>query len=115
MRLVRIIAAVLIIAAVVLYFTAKEYALYPAAVGFLLVALINLPLNIWLAIKREKQRKQDLEQFEAERKPRKKDAKDEVNNDDPVRYENRKSGLRWGGGNVHAANADRKSRKKFLR
>jgi len=35
MKLVRIIAVVLIIAAVVLYFTAKEFALYPAAVGFI--------------------------------------------------------------------------------
>jgi len=68
MRLVRIIALVLIIAAVVLYFTAKEYALYPAAVGFVLIALINLPLNIWIAINREKHRKSELRKFEAERK-----------------------------------------------
>jgi hypothetical protein len=68
MRLVRIIAVVLIIAAVVFYFTAKEYAIYPAAIGFLLVALINLPLNIWLAIKREKLRKRELEKYEAERR-----------------------------------------------
>ena len=68
MKLVRIAAMVLIIAAVILYFTAKEYALYPAAVGFVLIALINLPLNIWLAIKQGKQRKQELEKFEAERK-----------------------------------------------
>jgi hypothetical protein len=68
MKLVRIIAAVLIIVAIILYFTAKEYALYPAALGFLIVALINLPLNIWLAFKREKQKKRELEKFEAERK-----------------------------------------------
>ena len=68
MGTVRIIAVILIIVAVILYFTAKEYALYPAAVGFVLIALINLPLNIWLAIKGEKQRKRELENFEAERK-----------------------------------------------
>jgi hypothetical protein len=112
MKLVRIIAAVLIVAAIVLYFTAKEYALYPAAVGFILVALINIPLNIWLAFKREKERKEEIAKYEAGRK----DPADKTDRtDDPIRYENRKSGLRWGGGNVHAANAERKTRKKFLR
>jgi hypothetical protein len=112
MKLVRIIAAVLVVLAIVLYFTAKEYALYPAALGFILVALINLPLNIWLAFKREKERKIELEKYEAGRK----DSNDKADkNDDPIRYENRRSGLKWGGGNVHAANAERKTRKKFLR
>jgi hypothetical protein len=54
MNIVRIIAIVLVIVAAVLYFYAKEYALYPAIVGFALIALINLPLNIWLSIQRGK-------------------------------------------------------------
>jgi hypothetical protein len=113
MNLVRIVAVVLIIVSAVLYFTAKEYAIYPALAGFAVIALINLPLNIWLAFQREKQRKLEMEQYEAGRK---KDEKDKAKpSDDPIRYENRKSGLKWGGGNVHAANADRKPRKKFLR
>jgi hypothetical protein len=66
MRLVRIIAAVLIIVAMVLYFTAKEYALYPAALGFILIALINIPLNIWLGFKRNRERRKEIEKFEAE-------------------------------------------------
>jgi len=32
------------------------------------MSLANRPLNIWLARKPEKQRKRELEQFEAERK-----------------------------------------------
>lgn len=112
MNLVRIVAVVLIIASAVLYFTAKEYALYPAIAGFAIIALINLPLNIWMAFQREKERKRELEQYEAGRKDEKDIAKP---GNDPIRYENRKSGLKWGGGNVHAANADRKPRKKFLR
>lgn len=54
MNIVRIIAVVLVIVAAVLYFYAKEYAVYPAIVGFALIALINLPLNIWLSIQRGK-------------------------------------------------------------
>lgn len=68
MNLVRIIAVVLIILSAILYFTAKEYALYPAVAGFILIALINLPLNIWLAYKREKLRKEERDKFEAEKK-----------------------------------------------
>jgi len=64
MNLVRIIAVVLIIASTILYFTAKEYALYPAIAGFALIALINLPLNLWLAYKRERQRKEELRKYE---------------------------------------------------
>lgn len=113
MNLVRIVAVVLIIASAILYFTAREYALYPALVGFAVIALINLPLNIWLALQREKERKREMDNYEAGRR---KDEKDKAHTgDDPIRYENRKSGLKWGGGNVHAANADRKPRKKFLR
>lgn len=51
MNLVRIIAVIMIIASAILYFTAKEYAIYPAIVGFAMIALINLPLNIWLTYK----------------------------------------------------------------
>ena len=68
MNLVRIVAVVLIIVSAVLYFTAKEYALYPAIAGFAIVALINLPLNIWLAIQREKARKREMKKYEADRK-----------------------------------------------
>lgn len=39
--------------------------------------------------------------------------------DEPVvfksEYRERKSGLNWGGGNVHAANASRGSRRKFMK
>jgi len=68
MKIVRIIAMVLIITSLVLYFTAKEYALYPAIAGFAIIALINLPLNIWLAVQRGKLRKKELDKYEAERK-----------------------------------------------
>lgn len=68
MNLVRIIAVVLIIIGAVLYFTAKEYALYPAIAGFAIIALINIPLNIWLAVQRGKLRKEELDKYEAERK-----------------------------------------------
>lgn len=71
MNLVRIIAVVFIIVSAVLYFTAKEYALYPAIAGFAIIALINLPLNIWLAVQREKARKQELEKYEESRKDEK--------------------------------------------
>lgn len=78
MNLVRIIAVVLIIASAILYFTAREYALYPALAGFAMIALINLPLNIWLAIQREKERKRELETYE---KGRRKDNKDKTHPD----------------------------------
>ena len=64
MKTVRIIALVLIVASVILYFTAKEYALYTAITGFSVIALINLPLNIWLAFKREKRRKEEIKNLE---------------------------------------------------
>ena len=57
MNIVRIIAVVLVIVSAILYFYAREYALYPAIVGFAIIALINLPLNIWLSIQKEKIRK----------------------------------------------------------
>ncbi len=41
MNKVRFAAVILIIAAAALYFTEKEYALYPAIVGFALMVLIN--------------------------------------------------------------------------
>ncbi len=72
MNLVRIAAAALILASAVLYFTAEEYALYPALLGFLLMLFINMPIHIWLAVKKEKERKEQLKQFEAERKENKK-------------------------------------------
>lgn len=78
MNLVRIIAAAMIIASAILYFTAKEYALYPAIAGFAIIALVNLPLNIWLAVQREKQRKLEMEKYAAERKTAKRDVKDET-------------------------------------
>ncbi len=68
MKIVRIIAVVLIIVSAVLYFTAKEYALYPAIAGFAIIALINIPLNIWLAVRRGKLDKKELDKYEAERK-----------------------------------------------
>jgi len=78
MNLVRIIAVVLVIASAILYFTAREYALYPALAGFAMIALINLPLNIWLAIQRERGRKRELETYE---KGRRKDEKDKPHPD----------------------------------
>jgi hypothetical protein len=43
----------------------------------------------------------------------------EKKSDEPVvfksEYRERKSSLRWGGGNVHAANASRGSRRKFMK
>ena len=64
MNIVRIIALILIIASVILYFTAKEFALYTAIAGFAVIALINLPLNLWLALKREKKRKEEMKNLE---------------------------------------------------
>ena len=66
MRTVRVIAAVLIVVAIVLYFTTREYALYPAALGFILIALINMPLNIWIGFRRNKERRSEIKKFEAE-------------------------------------------------
>lgn len=67
MNIVRIIAVVMIIASAILYFSAKEYALYPAIAGFAIIALINLPLNIWLAIQKEKNKKAQMNHYEADR------------------------------------------------
>jgi len=45
--------------------------------------------------------------------------KEEKPSDEPMvlksDYRERKSGLNWGGGNVHAANASRGSRRKFMK
>ncbi|MDT8393402.1 MAG: hypothetical protein RQ761_06135 [Bacteroidales bacterium] len=62
MNLIRIIAIVLIIASAILYFAAKEYAIYPAITGFVMIALINLPLHIWLSYKQRKMRKGEEKQ-----------------------------------------------------
>ena len=66
--LVRIVAIVLVIASGILYFTAREYAFYPAIAGFAIIALINLPLNIWLAMKRERMKKEHLRKFDQQEK-----------------------------------------------
>jgi hypothetical protein len=109
MNIVRIFAVVLIVASAVLYFTAKQYAIYPAIAGFAIIAFINMPLNIWLAFKSERAKKQQMEEYEAGRR-----GNDKQKSDEPIRYKNRRSGLRWGGGNIHASNAERGTRKKFL-
>lgn len=62
MNIIRVIAVVLVILAAILYFYAREYAMYPAIVGFVLIALINLPLNIWLSMQRNKISKKDQEE-----------------------------------------------------
>lgn len=62
MNLVRIIAIVLIIASAIMYFTVKEYAIYPAIIGFVMIALVNLPLHIWLSYKYRKMRKGEKKQ-----------------------------------------------------
>lgn len=62
MNIVRVIAVVLIIVAAILYFYATEYAIYPAIIGFALIALVNLPLNIWLSIQRGKINKNKFEE-----------------------------------------------------
>lgn len=62
MNLVRIIAIVLIIASAILYFIAKEYAIYPAIIGFVMIALVNLPLHIWLSYKQRKMHKGEKKQ-----------------------------------------------------
>jgi membrane protein YdbS with pleckstrin-like domain len=59
MNIIRIIAVLLVILAAILYFYAREYAVYPAIVGFVLIALINLPLNIWLNMQRNKINKKE--------------------------------------------------------
>ena len=76
MNLVRIAAVVLILASAVLYFTAEEYALYPALLGFAIMLFINMPIHIWLAVNKEKGRKEQLKQFEAERKENKENRND---------------------------------------
>ena len=68
MTMVRIAAMVLLLLAVVLYFTYKTYAMYPAILGFAMIALINLPLNFWVS---RTQRKEELRKFEAEDKANK--------------------------------------------
>ena len=68
MMIVRIIALILIIVSAIAYFYAREYAIYPAIAGFALIVFINLPLNIWLAIQREKIKKGQLKNFESEDK-----------------------------------------------
>lgn len=62
MALVRIIAMALLLVSVIFYFTAKEYAIYPAALGFIMIALINLPVNIWINIQLRKAKKEKPEQ-----------------------------------------------------
>jgi len=54
MKLVRMVAAVLFVVAIILYFTEKEYALYVGIVGFALIALINIPLILWIAYQQRK-------------------------------------------------------------
>lgn len=60
MNLVRIIAVIMVIASAILYFSAKDYAIYPAIVGFAMIALINLPLNVWITYKQRKMDQGDV-------------------------------------------------------
>ena len=70
-KIIRIIAAILIIVAIILYFTAKEYALYTAIAGFAIIALVNIPLNLWITYQNGKIRKKEMEAFDTSRKENK--------------------------------------------
>ena len=52
MTIVRILAAIMVVATAALYFTYRELALYPAIAGFALIALVNVPLHIRMALDR---------------------------------------------------------------
>ena len=68
MTLVRIAAMILLLVAVILYFTHTRYAIYPAILGFAMIALINLPMNFWI---NRTQKKEELRKFESEDKAKK--------------------------------------------
>jgi len=67
-KIIRIIAAILIIVAIILYFTAKEYALYTAIAGFAIIALVNIPLNLWITFQNGKIRKEETEENDSRQK-----------------------------------------------
>ncbi len=59
MTIVRILAGLMVLATAALYFTNRELAIYPAIAGFALIALVNVPLHIRMALDREKAKKSE--------------------------------------------------------
>lgn len=72
MNIVRIVAAALVVASAILYFSAREYAIYPAIAGFAIIAFINLPLNVWMATQRGKIKKDQAVKSDQEDKDERK-------------------------------------------
>lgn len=88
-------------------------------VGVSILGLIYLPLLFYMRYQHRKKIRSIIESYKDKGKDERKmdnkksDVKGWSMNDSPFR--NRKSGLTWGGGNVHAANADRGTRRSFLK
>jgi len=86
----------------------------PLGIGVLL--LISLPLFFLQLNDRSKKMKSVAKQHRATKKRRKESVKKSGNKSAPdyPSFGERKSGLKWGGGNIHASTAKRGSKRGFL-
>lgn len=88
--------------------------LLPLGIGILL--LISLPLFLTQLRDQSKKMRSDTKQHQVPKKQRKGSVKKpgKKSDHDYPSFGERKSGLNWGGGNIHASTAKRGSKKKFL-
>ena len=87
--------------------------------GGALLVFLYLPLLIYMRLQHRKKIKQIIENYN-NKKPAdipvdSKESKMKGWNMNTSPFRKRKSGLTWGGGNVHAANADRGTRRTFMK
>lgn len=88
-------------------------------IGLSLLGIIYLPALLYTRYMHRKKIRSIIEDYKGKGKDERKvdntesEMKGWSMNDSPFR--SRKSGLSWGGGNVHAANADRGTRRSFLK
>lgn len=87
--------------------------------GLILLALVYLPLVIIDKYLHNKKIDRIIDSYKGEGKKtihiEKKDSKHKRKGMNIPQFKERKSGLTWGGGNIHGANASRGTRKSFLK
>ena len=87
--------------------------------GLALFVLVFIPIYITDRIMINRKINRIIREFQEQERKEEKVTESRINskgwsmNDSP--FQTRKSGLTWGGGNVHAANATRGTRKAFLK
>lgn len=84
-------------------------------IGSGILLLVTLPLYLAEQNRYKKRKESILKSFQNENQTRKsKEKKTKLHSDYPT-FRKQKSGLTWGGGNIHGSNAKRGSKRGFLK